>query len=137
MLLLTPMQVNFIRAQAVAAGSDECCGILVGARCGPDAAVRETHAAPNVAGVSTCNYLLDPQTHLRVQRQCRERNLDIIGFYHSHSSGSAEPSARDVELAWPEHVYLIMAGAGTAAENVQAWRFSQRRIEEETLTVVL
>jgi len=45
----------------------------------------------------------------------------IVGFYHSHPSGSAAPSPLDRRLAWPAMVYLILAIRHGRVTRVMAW----------------
>ena len=47
----------------------------------------------------------------------------VCGVYHSHPAGAAQPSPRDVELAWPGLDYVIVDGAGAA----RAWRLQESR----------
>ena len=54
----------------------------------------------------------------------RERALEVVGFYHSHPRGSAEPSPVDRETAWPWYVYLIVDPVAGVA---RAWRLADDR----------
>jgi proteasome lid subunit RPN8/RPN11 len=55
-------------------------------------------------------FLLDPEAHIRVRRDARNRGLAVVGYYHSHPRSPAEPSARDVaEAADPAAVHVIVS----------------------------
>lgn len=117
-------QLDAIFADAAGRAPDECCGVLVGRRAGDMVDVHEVHAIPNVwEGDRLNRFALDPHEHLRLQRESRERGLSIVGFYHSHPTGSTGPSAFDAELAWPDCVYLIVSLQDGKPGRAEAWRF--------------
>ena len=54
---------------------------------------------------------IDPLTHIKAQKLARLRGSEIIGCYHSHPNGRAEPSATDLAGAGAEDfLWLIAAG---------------------------
>ncbi len=109
-------------AHAVAECPNECCGILIGTRGEDFADVAEVHRVANVwPGERTHRFELDARTHVRLQREARERGLEIIGFYHSHPVGSATPSAFDAELAWPGASYVIVSLRDDQPGEVKSW----------------
>ena len=88
----------------------ECCGLLVGAK------GRVTAAVPmrNVARGHT-RYRVDPAGHIALQRVLRviAPETSIVGVYHSHPRGPAEPSETDVaEALYPGWIHVIMGLAG-------------------------
>ena len=53
-------------------------------------------------------YHIDPRELVRIQRQGRERGLDIIGFYHSHPDHPVRWSQTDLaEAHWIGCSYVI------------------------------
>jgi proteasome lid subunit RPN8/RPN11 len=87
----------------------ECCGVLLG-RSGADGnAVEAAIEAGNTRTDSAHNrYNIAPQELIRIQRQGRERGLDIVGFYHSHPDHPAQWSKTDFEEAhWVGCSYVI------------------------------
>lgn len=79
------------------------------------------------------HFLIDPERHLAVQREARERGLAILGFYHSHPEGTALPSAEDREQAHPWALMLIV-GLGEGPDPVaRAWTFEAGHCREEPL----
>jgi proteasome lid subunit RPN8/RPN11 len=87
----------------------ECCGVLLGH--GDDSGNRVEAAveAGNTRTDSAHNrYNIAPQELIRIQRQGRERGLDIVGFYHSHPDHPAQWSKTDFEEAhWIGCSYVI------------------------------
>jgi len=97
---------------------EECCGLLVGRRDRAALVVEDVVPAANVAAARRQDrFELDPTLHLRVQRELRGSGRAVIGHYHSHPDGRAEPSAidraniHDPTLAW---VIVAVRGGGDA-----------------------
>jgi len=69
----------------------ECCGLLIGrsGRVLHAAAMRNISASPRV------RFRIDPREHIVLRRELRRLSpaLEIVGVYHSHPAGPAEPSA--------------------------------------------
>jgi proteasome lid subunit RPN8/RPN11 len=99
----------------------ECCGVLVGEMNGDGVrAVREIIRCQNTRIDSPQNrYHIDPRELVRIQRQARERELDIVGFYHSHPDHPARWSATDLaEAHWIGCSYVITSvREGRAAQT--------------------
>jgi proteasome lid subunit RPN8/RPN11 len=87
----------------------ECCGVLLGQMEDDARIVTSTARAGNTRTDSAHNrYNIDPKELVRIQRQARERNEDIIGFYHSHPDHPAEWSQTDLaEAHWFGCSYVI------------------------------
>lgn len=119
-LTITRAQLDQIERQARAALPNEACGLIVGSKTAAgDIIVSAVHASDNLAAGSESSFEIDPALHMRLQRSLRgKRDLrgsgeEIVGVYHSHPKGPAEPSARDVNdagaTAYPGWVWLITA----------------------------
>lgn len=70
-----------------------------------------TQCAGNTHTDSARNrYHIAPEELIRIQRQGRERGLDIVGFYHSHPDHPARWSKTDfAEAHWLGCSYVITA----------------------------
>lgn len=69
--------------------------------------------APNAAPDPTRHFEIDPQFLFDRMRSARETNTRVIGHYHSHPNGRAEPSAEDLRMAHdPGAVWVIAAVNG-------------------------
>ncbi|HKD85959.1 MAG TPA: M67 family metallopeptidase [Terriglobales bacterium] len=95
----------------------ECCGILLGRVEGDSrfvhAVIRCTNAREDAPQT---HYEIDPRELIRAQRDARERDLEVVGFYHSHPDHAAVWSRTDLEEAhWIGCSYVI-----TAVENGKA-----------------
>jgi len=59
-----------------------------------------------------------PSTAARVRRA----RPVLVGFYHSHPDGSAQPSRVDVDSAWPRMAYLIVGVNGDRVAESACWQ---------------
>ena len=116
MLKLTEQTYNAIRHHGEETYPHECCGVLLGrSQAGENGAgvneVEDAVRAGNTRTDSAHNrYNIAPQELIRIQRQARERGLDIVGFYHSHPDHPAQWSQTDfAEAHWIGCSYVIIA----------------------------
>ena len=99
-----------IRREAAAAGHRECCGLIEGVRDGKVFRITALHPARNLASEAD-RFEIDPHDHLAASKAARANGRGIIGCYHSHPAGLAEPSARDLAGAAEDNfLWLIAAG---------------------------
>jgi proteasome lid subunit RPN8/RPN11 len=86
-----------LRAHGEETYPHECCGVLLG-HAGDEAnQVTEIVRAGNTRTDSAHNrYHIDPAELIRIQRQARKAELDIVGFYHSHPDHPAQWSSTDI-----------------------------------------
>lgn len=120
MLKLTEQVYNAIRQHGEETYPHECCGVLLGRSQADGNEVEESVRAGNTRTDSAHNrYHIAPQELVRIQRQGRERGLDIVGFYHSHPDHPAQWSKTDfAEAHWIGCSYVITAVAkGFAAQT--------------------
>ena len=114
-----------IEAACEAAYPEEACGLLVGRWTGAAARVSEVHASANVAESRRCAFEVDPHLLLSLYKRLRQGDESMLGVYHSHPDGSAEPSPRDLDRAWqPELIWLIVALRDGRAVETTAHRLT-------------
>ncbi len=122
---LSPAQLTAIERAAEAAYPEEACGLLVGrAETGDTWQVNTVEASANVAEPPrTRRFEVDPRLRLRLERETRDGPDAIIGVYHSHPNGSAEPSKTDISMIFePDIVWLITAVTDGRAGATMAYR---------------
>jgi proteasome lid subunit RPN8/RPN11 len=99
-----------ILEEAAAAFPGECCGLVEGIRSDGAFQVAALHAARNLAPASD-RFEIAPEDHVQALKAARANGRALIGCYHSHPNGRAEPSAIDKEGAGEENfLWLIAAG---------------------------
>ncbi len=111
MLKLNEQVYDAIRRHGEETYPFECCGVLLGQSVDGVNEVEDAVRAGNTRTDSARNrYQIAPQELIRIQRQGRERGLDIIGFYHSHPDHPARWSKTDfAEAHWLGCSYVITA----------------------------
>jgi proteasome lid subunit RPN8/RPN11 len=110
----------------------ECCGALVGRDGRADAVV----ALPNTTDEGPRRrFLVRPSDYRLAEQRAGELGGELLGFYHSHPDHPARPSQFDLDHAWPNFAYVIVAVAAGAAGDMTVWRLKNDRstFEEGTL----
>ena len=92
---ITSGLVEDLHTLAAAGLPEEVCGLLLG----HDDMIDRSVPARNIAPDPRRRFEIDPATLLATHRTAREQGLRVIGHYHSHPDGRAEPSARDAARA--------------------------------------
>ena len=118
----------------------ECCGLLIG-RFAENGAkvVAETYPISNAREeeAKRNRFLIRPEELLRGEQHAAAKNLDVVGFYHSHPDHPAVPSQYDLDHAWPAYSYIVVAVRQGEAEALRSWEMETDRsrfAEEEILT---
>jgi proteasome lid subunit RPN8/RPN11 len=111
MLKLNEQVYDAIRRHGEETYPHECCGVLLGRSADGVNSVEDALRAGNTRTDSAHNrYHIAPQELVKIQRQGRERGLDIVGFYHSHPDHPAQWSPTDfAEAHWLSCSYVITA----------------------------
>lgn len=139
MLHLTTEQHAELAAHGERDYPHECCGLLLGrfenneekvcAELFPISNAREEAAKRN-------RFLIRPEELLRGEQYAAAKELEVVGFYHSHPDHPAVPSAYDLEHAWPVYSYIVVAVQSGHAEDLRSWEMQADRTrfsEEEIL----
>lgn len=104
-------------AHATACLPEEACGFLVG----HGNLAERFVPAPNALHSPTA-FSIEPQFLFEFFRSLRANGEDMIAVCHSHPTGPAVPSERDIaETHYPEAAHVIVSLAGPHAE-VRAFR---------------
>ncbi|HET9232702.1 MAG TPA: M67 family metallopeptidase [Candidatus Eisenbacteria bacterium] len=127
MTLFLPQTVaRNLKGHANASFPRECCGVLLGQDGRSVLEVVDAAAAVNVAPLPD-RFVISPRTLLELERKARDRELCILGFYHSHPRGDTFPSATDRDQAIPGTLHLILSVNGRGAMAQHAWMHLENR----------
>ncbi len=109
MLLVSESVLSALRAHGEETYPYECCGVLLGRIDEDKRQVEQVVRCGNTRDDRPQDrYHIDPRELVRIQRQGRERGLDIVGFYHSHPDHPARWSQTDLaEAHWIGCSYVI------------------------------
>ena len=128
--------VDRINDHAVEAYPEECAGALVGIASGGVRVVVDVWRAENTHEEErSSRFLIEPLTIKKFEEQAEERDMGLLGFYHSHPDHPAEPSEYDREHAWPGYSYVIASVSGANVEEMRSWSLKDDRsgYDEETI----
>jgi len=131
MLRLNQANIEAIHAHGIASYPYEGCGLLLG-RAEPDLnIVKHIFPVPNsweVEEEKTARFLITDRDMLRAELAAAERDLDIVGVFHSHPDSPPVASPRDLAwAAWPGHSYLITEITGRRPGQSRSWQLLQDR----------
>jgi proteasome lid subunit RPN8/RPN11 len=113
-LVVTSGTMATLLEEARLAGPRECCGLLLG----KGHRVALAQSAANVHPDPERHFEIDPKALIAAHRAARAGGLELLGYYHSHPIGRAEPSASDRAAASGDgRVWAIIADG-----EVRLWR---------------
>ena len=92
----------------------EACGLLLGQH----GLIERAVACANVAADRLTHFEIDPAALIAAHRAEREGGAKVLGYWHSHPSGRAEPSATDCEQASGDRRLWAIVAAG----EITLWR---------------
>ncbi len=102
----------------------ECCGALIGTG-------RVTAVAvplPNTTEEGPRRrFLVRPSDYRMAEARASELGGELLGFYHSHPDHPARPSQFDLDHAWPNFAYVIVAVASGKARAMTVWYLKEDR----------
>lgn len=128
MIRLPASVARTLRAHGEADYPEECCGLLLGRTA---VGTRWVEAAVPVANARTDErrrrFLITAEDYRRAERTAAERELLLLGFYHSHPDHPARPSAYDLEHALPWHSYVVLAVEEGRAAACTSWILAEDR----------
>lgn len=78
----------------------ECCGFVFGSDQLDGRIVTEVHTASNnQQGDQRRRFEIDPRDYLKAERYALEKEITLLGIYHSHPDHPAVPSKHDLKQA--------------------------------------
>jgi proteasome lid subunit RPN8/RPN11 len=149
MIQLNTNHIQIIKNHAKKTYPDECCGLILGYINSQYKTVLEIIPTENVWNTEKGNftqdqehstssrYAISPQVMLHTQKAAINRNLNIIGIYHSHPDYPAIPSEWDRIYAWTEYSYVILSLQNTQASELQSWTLDyNHQFQSETIKLI-
>ena len=111
-----------IRKRAENTYPEEGCGVLLGTA--RENRITEIKELPNAADPEhTGKYFeIDPLVFLNIEREAEEKNLGVIGVYHTHPDHAAVPSKEDEMHMVPGLTYLILSVVQGKCREIRGYR---------------
>lgn len=132
-MTITPLRIRAellqrIHAHGVETYPHECCGALLGS---DGEAVREVidllplvnrrHDSPRN------RFELTPDDVRLAEQTAAAKQLELLGWYHSHPDAPARPSEFDRDHAWPWYSYIIVSVQKREPRDTTSWRLRDDR----------
>jgi proteasome lid subunit RPN8/RPN11 len=140
MLRLNQKIIDAIHAHGIASYPYEGCGLLLGRTDSGLNEVQDIFPVPNswqVEEEKPVRFLISDRDMLRAELAAADRDLDIVGIFHSHPDSPPVASARDLAwAAWPGHSYLITEISQDQPGQSRSWQLLEDRsgFVEEAIT---
>jgi proteasome lid subunit RPN8/RPN11 len=133
-LLMSHQNLKKVELDARARATVEACGILVGNRGVEDFEVVEAVATSNMAD-SSARFEINPEDLYQAIKGSEAKNLEVIGFYHSHLGYGAWPSSVDLDRMklFPDLVWLICDISPEGAEFKAFMMRGEKLVELEII----
>lgn len=121
MLEMNEAGIQKLRGHAVKAYPKECCGILLGDK--KTGRVQEIYPAGNKAASDRqkLHFVIHPLELYSVENEAEKRNMQVIGFYHSHVDYPAVLSAEDLAFMIPKCMYMIVSVINGVCTDVKCY----------------
>src|SRR5882724_6187464 len=109
----------------------ECCGALLGSDASDEVReVRELFPLVNRRDDSPRNRFSVTAEDVRAaEKAAKEKELEVVGWYHSHPDHPAKPSQYDCDHAWPWYSYVIVSVANGKPQEMTSWRLNDDRVD--------
>lgn len=135
-IVISPDAIKSIHDIAEQAYPFECCGFIYG-HVGDQVQVSQVEAVVNDSAENQkVHYTIPPREFMRAERYVLEKEINLIGVFHSHPDHPPYPSGRDLADALPELSYFITSVYQGQAIRTRSWRLSEsRQFQEEPIKI--
>jgi proteasome lid subunit RPN8/RPN11 len=117
-----------IRAHGVETYPYECCGAILGKDHEGGRTASDLVPLENRRNDSPRNrFEVTPDDVRLAEKTALQKNVDLIGWYHSHPDAPARPSEFDREHAWPWYSYIIVSVQQGQPKDMNSWRLHDDR----------
>ncbi|WP_414619223.1 Mov34/MPN/PAD-1 family protein [Calothrix sp. CCY 0018] len=151
MIQLNKQNLQIIFSHAESTYPEECCGVILGHLDSDRKTVVEIIPTQNAWNRETAGdfqdsdiessrkrrYTIAPREMLQLQKSSRDKNLSIIGIFHSHPDYPATPSEFDRNCAWQEYSYIIVSVQKGRAGDMNSWMLDDNsQFQQEEVLVM-
>ena len=135
MMKIEQEALDAMLADAVTTFPDECCGFFFGKEEENSRHVTEILVVDNAKeGDRRRRFVIAAKDYLRAEQLAEQRDLQLLGVYHSHPNHPAIPSEHDRVSAQPNFSYIIISIMDKEFEDIRSWRLNEvYQFEEELI----
>lgn len=114
-------------------------GFLLGHRTGGQVQILDVIHIPNTfeSAEQYHRYAMTPQNWAKMEDEADERDMTLVGYYHSHPDSPAIPSEYDRVHALPNFTYIITSVYQAKAVDQFAYQLQDDRSAFDTLTLTV
>jgi proteasome lid subunit RPN8/RPN11 len=137
MIRIAPEPWAAMLKHACEAYPNECCGAMLGTVERDGKLVRAAMPLGNdFEGARAARYELRPEDLLAADRAAREREMRLIGVYHSHPDCDAAFSRTDLENSCPWYSFVVLSIRNGEFHHANSWLadFDRTGAAKEELT---
>ncbi|HKE25939.1 MAG TPA: M67 family metallopeptidase [Bryobacteraceae bacterium] len=122
MIRIEPEPWAAMVSHARATYPNECCGAMLGSTDGETKLVSVALPLENAfQGAQAARYELRPEDLLAADRAARERQMDLIGIYHSHPDCDAYFSKTDLQNSCPWYSFVVLSIQKGEFHHANSW----------------
>ncbi|MFI5155804.1 MAG: Mov34/MPN/PAD-1 family protein [Chitinophagales bacterium] len=116
---------------------NECCGFVFGLETEDgDRIITDLLIVNNAKeGDKTRRFEISPGDYFDAEQFATDKNLLLIGVYHSHPNHPAIPSEHDRKSAQPWFSYIILSVTENHIAGIRSWRLNEEEQFEEEIIV--
>ena len=131
---LSAQHWRILQTEAERLAPQEACGLLWGTYQAGCFDVAEVRPVDNVLQSPT-RYRMNPGQQIQVFLEMEERDLQLVGIYHSHPQGPEHPSETDIlEAYYPQAVYIILS-PGYRAWQARGFLIREKQVSKVNIEV--
>ncbi|MEH6475379.1 MAG: M67 family metallopeptidase [Sneathiella sp.] len=121
---MSSAQLEELRAHTLICMPQEACALLIGQReKSGNWQVSRVAVAKNIAERKEKFFEVDPALRIGLERDLRDQDDEIIGVFHSHPNGHAEPSKSDESMIIERHlIWLVASIDGALSFEIGAYQ---------------
>jgi len=136
MILIEPTIKEFMISDAINTFPDECCGFVFGLEHkGENRTLTDVLRVDNSGeGDKRRRFVISSKDYVKAEEFALQKNLQLLGVYHSHPNHPAIPSEHDRVAAQPYFSYLILSIENGNFSSLRSWKLNDEfQFEEETV----
>jgi proteasome lid subunit RPN8/RPN11 len=101
---------------------NECCGAMLGSAENGEKVVRSAVRLENAhQGAQAARYEIRAEDLLAADREARNRNMELIGIYHSHPDADAYFSQTDLKNSCPWYSFVVLSIKKGRFDHANSW----------------
>ena len=125
-IVISQAQKELLLNHASKSDPNESCAILFGKIENEKSIVKDVFLTENIDD-SPINFTISNEELLRAYKMAEEKNLDVVGIFHSHPGSNAYPSSTDKKFMYSNPVIWIISSG--ESNELKAFQLEPEIIE--------